>query len=382
MIVQPEAPAPVGYHASPAASSPKRSPKQVPPPSKINVVRILIAILLVGGVAFYFLGNKEPQKINVAVNSSMSSGALNKLSPQQQQYVRDTYRLADSLFKQGRYELARQEISKIHQLVPFYEESKTLENLANVAIQTQVDQQKAEAQEKSRQEMEEKIQRQVTFCRTKINDGITQSGIDECLSSVMQFNPDHPAIVGLKSEVDELISSRALRDSQNHEYQERVRRHKSLYSKAEKMQKVGNPLQALKAYEEVVRSSLPDPNNLKGQAKRQIASIQQSLVEKQAEYEKIADASYKKGDLKSAILTLKKAEAINPNNESIRGQINSMVSELKRQMQTFYQEGILEESVGEVETAKTKWKKIIELSLPEEDYYKKAKMKLKKYGSF
>jgi hypothetical protein len=49
-------------------------------------------------------------------------------------------------------------------------------------------------------------------------------------------------------------------------------------------------------------------------------------------------------------------------------------------MQALYQEGILEESVGEVETAKTKWKKIIDQSLPDEDYYKKAKMKLKKYG--
>jgi hypothetical protein len=55
------------------------------------------------------------------------------------------------------------------------------------------------------------------------------------------------------------------------------------------------------------------------------------------------------------------------------------MSELKKQMQALYQEGVREESVGEVETAKVRWRKIVELSIPEEDYYKKAKIKLRKY---
>jgi len=37
--------------------------------------------------------------------------------------------------------------------------------------------------------------------------------------------------------------------------------------------------------------------------------------------------------------------------------------------------------VGEVESAKSKWKKIRELSVPEEEYYKKSTIKLKRYGS-
>ena len=92
-----------------------------------------------------------------------------------------------------------------------------------------------------------------------------------------------------------------------------------------------------------------------------------------------ADDAVKKGDLKTAISVLKKAIEINPDNETLKGRVNSHLGELKKQMQVLYQEGVLEESVGEVETAKTKWKKIIELSLPEEDYYKKARTKIKKY---
>src|SRR5262249_4725491 len=142
----------------------------------------------------------------------------------------------------------------------------------------------------------------------------------------------------------------------------------------------GDHLGAIKAFESVIHSSLPDPQDTKGQAKRQIASIQRDLIAKQGDFEHQADAAYKKGDLKTAIETLKKAIMINPENEVVKGRINSMLGELKKQMQSLYQEGILEESVGEVETAKGKWKKIIELSVPDEDYYKKAKSKLKKYG--
>jgi hypothetical protein len=56
------------------------------------------------------------------------------------------------------------------------------------------------------------------------------------------------------------------------------------------------------------------------------------------------------------------------------------MSELRKSMMPIYQDSILEESVGEVESAKLKWQKIRDLSLPGEDYYEKAKVKLKKYG--
>ena len=80
-------------------------------------------------------------------------------------------------------------------------------------------------------------------------------------------------------------------------------------------------------------------------------------------------------------MVLKKALKINPDNESVKSKINFSLNELKKQMQVLYQEGILEESVGEVDSAKAKWKKIIDSSVPDEEYYKKSMIKLKKYGA-
>lgn len=276
--------------------------------------------------------------------------------------------------------MARQEVTKIHQLVPYYEESKNLEKLADVAIQTVIEQKRAEAREQEQADMEAKIRATVAQCEKLINRNVDSKKVEDCLSPIIVLNPEHPAITGLQARVDQVISDRMAEQERRAEYQSMVKRQSSLYASAEQLDKKGNSLEAIKAYSKVVSSRLPDPQGLKGKAQRQIASIQQKLATQQSRLESEADVAFKNGDLKNAILKIKKALAINPENEVLRGRMSSMLSELKKQMQTLYQEGVLEESVGEVETAKAKWKKIIESSLPEEDYYKKSRTKLKKYG--
>jgi tetratricopeptide (TPR) repeat protein len=277
--------------------------------------------------------------------------------------------------------MARQEVAKVHQLVPVFEESKNLEKLSEIAIQTQIEQQRAEVREREKVEMEEKIQKTVAQCKQLVNSKVEVHAIDDCLAPVIPLNPDHEAIVSLKARVDSLISNRLAQQEKAAEYSALARRHRALFEKAKSIEQSGQSLEAIEAYEKVLASRLPDPQSLRGQAKRQIASIQKQLSDQQSELEKEADSHLKRGDLKQAILTLQKASKINPENESIKGRVSSLLNDLKKQMMTLYKEGVLEESVGEVDTAKTKWKKIIEASLPEEDYYRKAKSKLKKYGA-
>jgi hypothetical protein len=50
-------------------------------------------------------------------------------------------------------------------------------------------------------------------------------------------------------------------------------------------------------------------------------------------------------------------------------------------MKTIYQDSVLEESLGNVDSAKEKWKKIIQEDLSFDDYTTKAKLKLQKYGA-
>lgn len=348
------------------------------PKSKNWVRYAIVATVVVGGL-FYLLDNPQPNSTPVAEKPKNQS-PLDKLKPEQQQYIKDTYRLADRLYKEGRYELARQEVAKIHQLVPFYEESKNLERLSDIAIQTIIDQRKLEAREKELEEMEAQISSTVAKCQKLVNASVDSEKIENCLSPIIVLNPDHPAIIKLRADVDQVIAARIARQEQQAAYRSLVQRQNSLFTKAEKLDQSGKPLDALKAYDQVLKSKLPDPENLKTKAKRQMASLQQKLADEQSKLEKEADSDIQAGRLRDAIKKLKSSLTINPENEVTKGRISAAMGELKKQMQTLYQEGILEESVGEVETAKAKWKKIIETSLPEEDYYKKAKAKLKKYG--
>ena len=352
---------------------------------KENRVRVAIGTILLLALSFSALdggSDKKPSSRGLASDKgSKSNSDFSKLKPEQQDYVKQTHRLAKELIMQGRYEMARQEILKIHQFIQSYEDSAEIENTAVQGIQLQQEKARADAREREKVEIEEKITRQIEQCKTRINPNIDADEIDSCLAPVVQFNPEHPGIQALKSRVDQIVSERKIKEAQKADYAARAAKQKALYVKASDLNKAGQLLQAVKAFQEVSSSGLPDPQGFKAQAQRNIASIQQTLADRQAQFESQADVSYKKGELKEAILLLKKSEEINPDNEVTKSKVVGMLNELKKQMQTFYQEGILEESVGEVESAKTKWRKIIKLSLPDEEYYKKATIKLKKYGA-
>jgi pSer/pThr/pTyr-binding forkhead associated (FHA) protein len=343
---------------------------------------LFIGLVVIGLTMLYVLDDSgSSQKSEMASESSGSQqSAFDRLTPQQQRYVHDSYSLADQLFRQGKYQLAKQEVSKIHQLIPYYYESKNLEQLADVALQTQIDQQRAMAREAEKKEAEIKIQNQVAYCKTQIKSVTTMSDLEKCLDQALVLNPEHPLILEARQQVEKIMADQAVKEEKQQAYEDRVERQKNLFHRAETLFIDTQYLEAIRAYDAVVNSGLPDPENLKSRAKRKIASIQEDLSTRQRKYEKDAEEYLKNGNLKEAILKMKASVEINPKNEEAKSKLSQMMGDLKRQMQAYYQEGILEESVGEVEAAKGKWKRIMEKSLPDEEYYKKAKLKLKKYG--
>jgi len=312
--------------------------------------------------------------------------AFNKLPPEKQILVKQTYVLAKNLYMQGKYELAKSEISKIYELVPEYEDSKEIERLSNEALAIQVEKTKQEKLEKDRQENEERVQKQVAECKKKLNPDYTMDKLEDCLGPVLALNPEHPAILDLRHQVDQLVAEKQAKALQKQEYNAQVQKLRSMSSRAEATLKENQYLKAIKEFQAVASSTLPDPSDLKSQARKQIAAIQQTLKTKTDQYSKDADQAYKEQKLKDAIILLRKSLEVDPNNQDAKDKIDHYVLELKKQMMTLYQEGILEESYGNVEGsetkpgAKSKWNKILETDIPDGEYYGKAKIKLKKYG--
>ncbi|MFN7728280.1 MAG: FHA domain-containing protein [Bdellovibrio sp.] len=334
----------------------------------------MVVVLLLAGLYGMF-GQDEDKHVIAKLQTP-----FDKLGPDKQQVVKQLYLTAQSLIAQGRYELARQEIIKLHQIIPYYEDSKQIEETANQGLAILAEREKNEAVERQRAQIEEKIQRQVADCRAALNENSDSLWLDGCLASVMEFNPEHPSIVALRNEVDRLTRDRAMALANQKDYEAKVAAHRAVFARAQKVEKQGLPIPAIAAYQKVLKTGLPDPGNLNRVARRQIASLQSGMEALQAEAEKNAEVAYRSGALKKAIEILREGIKINPDNEMLKSRHAQMMNELRKQMMNFYQEGILEESVGEVETAKNKWRKIMDQSLPGEDYFEKAKMKLKKYG--
>lgn len=371
-VIEPQ----TGYYPPPQMKPPKSSGGKL-------LIYGIVGALVIGGAWFYQQEEARKQNAQKAAAPKVekkSSNPFDNLSPEKQEYIRRSYALADTLFKQGRYEMARQEVIKIHQLIDFYEESRNIEQLAEVAIQTELDKQKAIEREQERLAIEEKIKQQVKVCRGLINDKVEPIQMDSCLAPVLALNPTHPEIEELKLKVGQIVADREIKKQKQNEYQALIRQRRTLFERAEKSAKNGRPEDAIEAYENFMKSDLPDPDQLEREAQRRITSIIDGISDKQSSFEVEGDRALSSGDLKNAVIGYRKAASINPKNEAIKSKYNNTLNDLRKQMQPIYQEGVLEESVGEVETAKTKWRRILDSSVPEEEYYKKSLIKLKKYG--
>ncbi len=355
-----------------------------------NRPKLIAAAVVIVLLAFLFSGEDHsgpaaPQPGAPIPGSPMD--AFNKLKPEQQALVRQRYKDAKNLYMQGKYQLAQDEIMKIQEVVPDYEDIKEIERLSKEAIFIQDQQRRQEQIEKAKIETEEKIQKQTAVCQKLINADVNMSQMDECLSSILQFNPEHPRILELRAQVESLTAQREARAAEKMAYNSQIAKLRGLYGRAQDIHKSGKPLDAIAAYEKVAESGLPDPGGLKNTSKRAIATIRQQMNSKTATLQAEADKYYQAQNLKGAILALRKARTMDPTNPMLPEKIEQYTVELRKQMMTIYQEGILEESFGNVDGgeskagAKDKWKKILDLDVPDGEYYKKAFIKLKKYGA-
>jgi pSer/pThr/pTyr-binding forkhead associated (FHA) protein len=359
----------------------RKSFSQIDEQKKKKIIWIVSTFLISAMAIYHSLEESSSQKEIKIKQANKILSPFEKLPPGKQELVKDSYRMADIYFKEAKYQLAAQELAKIHQIIPQYEDSKNIAILADNALQAQLEIDRNKLRQKEMKEIEDKIQKGLAECKKLVNSEVQVATIESCLSPYISLNPAHVGFVEIRSQVELIVANRKLKETQRQSYLSQVARINRLYQAAVDLQVKGLTEEAVQTYDQVIASSLPDPQNLKIKAHRQIAAIQNKIQQKQQESEKVAEEALKSGDLRAAYYSLRNAFQLNPDNTALRDKMNSVLVDLRKQMQVFYQEGVLEESVGEIETAKNKWKKILQQSIPEEDYYQKAKIKLKKYGS-
>ena len=346
---------------------------------QLSPARIAIGILILALIGYGIYDNikKDDKPAPIAKSKVPFDG----LSPEDQQMVMQAYHAAELRMARHEYQEALQEIARIKDKIPYYEESRELEKTAQEGISKLEEMKREEQMEKDKADMEEKIQKQILLCRAQMDpETTTVASVETCLAPVIPLAPDYPGFQALKAQAEKYIADRQVKSAEREAYLADAKKMKELWEHAVALDKHQDDLEAVKSYNVVAHATHVDPQGYKKKAAKRREELIAKMAADQVEYEKEADQFTKDGKYREAVLILKKSLAINPENEVIKGHLSQVILELKKQMQVIYQESILEESVGDVDTAKTKWRKIMELSLQGEDYYDKARLKLKKYG--
>ncbi len=362
-------------------------PPPPPPPKKsaLNPVSLLIIILLIGGGAYYYLdqGSEEP---TMAKNVD-SNDPFSKLTPQQQAQVKEYYTLADQMMTQNKYDLALEKLAKIHALLKDgYMESMDFKNRAEQALQTKIQEQNDAELAALKEENAKKIAEITKTCEKLLTPAVTAEQMRECLAPMSQIDVMAPEYIRLSAEAERLERDRLQKDALAKTHEEQVLELVEQFNKAEAVQNEGLAFKAMNQYDEVIKSTLPDPRKLKEKAKERIAFIRQKIADKTSKSVSTAETLIQEGKLKQAVASLRDSLAYDPDNRKVKEKIESYREELRRQARTLYQESIIDESYGLVDStetkqgAKDKWKKITEIDLDDGEYFKKAVIKLKRYG--
>jgi tetratricopeptide (TPR) repeat protein len=139
-------------------------------------------------------------------------------------------------------------------------------------------------------------------------------------------------------------------------------------------------LQAMDLYNKLIHSSLPDPEGNKSRAKAAVADIKIRIKNGITQILEKSEQLKSQEKYREACEQLDRAMKWDPSDSRVLQALEAVQSELKRKMKTLYNDGVLEENIGNLETAKQKWRTIRDQDLKSGDYYRKAVRKLKRYG--
>lgn len=348
---------------------------------------VLVAIIVVGGL-FYLLSGPTQESSGLSNVAPSGADPLSALTPQQKSEYKQSLELAKRYHMEGNYSLSLSEAEEISKKFNVKDpELERVKNTAQAAIESQKILIRQEKEAKERDQMEARITAVTALCEKDLNRFNREEELDNCLVDALQLNPAHPSVLDLKAKMQMIMVEKEARQQQKADYNRRVSQLKALHGEARKVETEGDYIRTIDAYKRVIASSLPDPNGLKKASENRLAKLRIEMANKIKEYQIQAEQHKSKQQLKQAILVLRAAVKIDPTREDLKEKAEDLKNELRKVMMVYYQEGVLEESFGNVEGgdnragAKEKWKKILDQDVTDGEYYQKAYIKLKKYGA-
>ena len=309
-------------------------------------------------------------------------GELAGLSPEQVNWIENTYKIARLSFSQGKFDLCSSEIKKIYKYTDSYQDSKKLEIACTQALENQKRQHDLEYKRKKATATDELIQKVTDQCREKFSTFQFKYELVACLNRAIELSPADGRIQAL---IDQFETNEALKAEQQRQREKRRQFIKSISSKyhyAKSLHQKGKTLKAMSAYQHFINiSGHRELKQQQAKAKRELASIKQAFQDKNNRLEESCKNPFNAGQFQKAYYACDKAadKIPEPHNKKSIQLRDKAQNKLEVVMKPLYEEANLNESVGNVAIAQEHWKKILQLDVKTGLYYKRAKAKLNKY---
>jgi pSer/pThr/pTyr-binding forkhead associated (FHA) protein/tetratricopeptide (TPR) repeat protein len=343
-------------------------------------------------IAFVFL-MKGGSKPTTSTTKSMASNVdqrspFEMLNKDDQELVVRFYDQAYKLYIQGNYELALNETKKIHRLLPetgyldlsVEKDSKDLEKLITAAIELNRQKQEIQRTQEQQQDLIEEVNAIVSRCDTMAKPGTNIQAARACLAPALELDPENKKAAVIVARLESEEENRRALAAQRAYTEGQVDKGENLYQTAVELEKKDRILDAIAAYNRHIASTLPDPANLKDKSKQRKQQLSLELKKRIDILMKEATTDFEAKNYKDSIGKLTKALKLDPSVQEAKDLLTTVTNELNRNMKTIYSDSVLEESLGNIESAKSLWKKILDTDVASGDYYRKAKSKTKKYG--
>lgn len=347
---------------------------------KKNKVRLalmaLIPVLLVGLI----LDGGATKKIDRdPTKDDTKSISYKKLTKEQQSVVKDTFKLATSLYVQGKYALCLTELAKLHDLIPQFENSKELQSYCEQGLELVRRQEDLDRKERERLQIEQQIAGYVETCKNKLTVEATVDDTRLCLADAMMLAPEHPLVIEMLDTAQMREKERQFMNEQKKKVDARVAAGEAHFRKAMSIYKEGRLAASLVEFQKFLNTEYPRDASIKSDARRMVANVAKELKTKVNFHLDRCRTLGEKNQYKEAWDACSNALTEDPKNLQAKTMRDNMHGKLRREMKAIYEDSVLEESMGNVDSAKEKWKKIVSDNLTFDEYTKKAKSKLEKY---
>ncbi len=342
---------------------------------------ILIAAIVLLPVLYFATNDSKPQAAKAVKQLSQGAEAFARLTPQKQQAIKEAYILGRNLFMQGKQALAAEQFRKIHEILKDgYEDSLSLA----AECQAQAD------QETNRRiverEMQEAAQNRVVVienlkkCEPIANSTYVEGDLRTCLAPTYERDPGNPTISDYVARVQKRIADREQKQANQKAYASRVARGRELFAKAETLEKTSDPDSAVEGYAAHLAANLPDPDGLRAKSQQKVGNLKAAKASNIVTYMQSAETAFVNHDYKTAINNINRVKALDPYNTPAAELNNRIQREKDQKLRDIYEESVINEGLGQIDQAKTNWKKILEMDHPDGVYYKRARNKMKAFG--